>query len=167
MSLIKIYLKFLKNNPTCFGHSTIIRDFFSSSLKSLLSTTLWIFLLLLLLSATCLTSHSTHVTLLCLTRHTFVRITTVGATRPIPCSPCSITQHIHLLRIHLQMVTNKITWCKMATGVALQVFIQTYHAMDFSEFVWEITVLPTANCLAKSQDCVPVARITEDLIANM
>jgi len=28
-------------------------------------------------------------------------------------------------------------------------------------------VLPTANCLAKSQDCVPVARITDDLIANM
>ena len=23
MSLIKIYLKFLKNTPTCFGHSTI------------------------------------------------------------------------------------------------------------------------------------------------
>ena len=40
MSLIKIYLKFLKNTPTYFGHSTIIREFFSSSLKSLLSTTL-------------------------------------------------------------------------------------------------------------------------------
>jgi len=26
MSLIKIYLKFLKNTPTCFGHSTIIRE---------------------------------------------------------------------------------------------------------------------------------------------
>ena len=35
MSLIKIYLKFLKNPPTCFGHSTIMREFFSSSLKSL------------------------------------------------------------------------------------------------------------------------------------
>ena len=44
MSLTKIYLKFLKNTPTCFGHSTFIREFFSSSLKSLLSTTLWIFL---------------------------------------------------------------------------------------------------------------------------
>jgi len=44
MSLIKIYLKFLKNTPACFGHSTIIREIFSSSLKSLLSTTLWIFL---------------------------------------------------------------------------------------------------------------------------
>ena len=47
MSLIKIYLKFHKNTPTCFGHSTIIREFFSSSLKSLLSTTLWIFLYIL------------------------------------------------------------------------------------------------------------------------
>ena len=28
LSLIKIYLKFLKNTPTCFGHSTIIREFF-------------------------------------------------------------------------------------------------------------------------------------------
>ena len=28
MSLIKIYLKFLQNTPTCFGHSTIIREFF-------------------------------------------------------------------------------------------------------------------------------------------
>ena len=44
MSLNKIYLKFLKNTPTCFAHSTIIREFFSCSLKSLLSTTLWIFL---------------------------------------------------------------------------------------------------------------------------
>jgi len=35
MSLIKIYLKFLKSTPTYFGHSTIIREFFSSSLKSL------------------------------------------------------------------------------------------------------------------------------------
>ena len=43
MSLIKIYLKFLKFTPTCFGHSTIIREFLCSSLKSLLSTTLWIF----------------------------------------------------------------------------------------------------------------------------
>ena len=38
MSLIKIYLKFLKNTPTCFGHLTIIREFFSSSLKSPFST---------------------------------------------------------------------------------------------------------------------------------
>ena len=28
LSLIKIYLKFLKNTSTCFGHSTIIREFF-------------------------------------------------------------------------------------------------------------------------------------------
>jgi len=38
--LIKIYLKFLKNTPTCFGHSIIIREFFNSLLKSLLLTTL-------------------------------------------------------------------------------------------------------------------------------
>ena len=44
MSLTKIYLKFLKDTPTCFGHSTIIREFLSSSMKSLLLTTLWIFL---------------------------------------------------------------------------------------------------------------------------
>jgi len=55
----------------------------------------------------------------------------------------------------------------MATGVVLQVFIPTYHAMDFSEFVWEVTVLPTANCLVKPQDCAPVASITEDLIGNV
>jgi hypothetical protein len=55
----------------------------------------------------------------------------------------------------------------MATGVALQVFIRTYHAMDFLEFVWEVTVLPTANCLAKPQDCVPVASIAVDLIGNV
>ena len=44
MSLVKVYFKFLKNTPTCFCHSTIIREFFSSSLKSLFSTTFWIFL---------------------------------------------------------------------------------------------------------------------------
>ena len=104
----------------------------------------------LLLSATCLTSHSTHVTLLCLTLYMFLCTITVSVTRPIPCSLSSITQHIHLLRIHPPMVTIKITWCKMATWVALQVFIRTDHATDFSEFVWEVTVLPTANCLAKA-----------------
>jgi len=55
----------------------------------------------------------------------------------------------------------------MAIGVALQVFIQTNHAMDFSEFVWEVTVLPTANCPAKTQGCAPVASIAEDLIGNV
>ena len=44
MLLIKIYLKFHKNTPTCFGHTTIIREVYRSSLKSLLSTTLCMFL---------------------------------------------------------------------------------------------------------------------------
>jgi len=39
--------------------------------------------------------------------------------------------------------------------------------MEFSEFVWEVTVLPTANCLAKPQDCVSVVSIAEDLIGNV
>jgi hypothetical protein len=39
--------------------------------------------------------------------------------------------------------------------------------MNFSEFVWEVTVLPTANSMAKPQDCVPVASIQEDLIGNV
>jgi hypothetical protein len=38
----------------------------------------------------------------------------------------------------------------MATWVALQAFIRTDHATDFTEFVWKVTVLPTANCLAKA-----------------
>jgi hypothetical protein len=55
----------------------------------------------------------------------------------------------------------------MATGVALQVFIRNDHAMEFSEFVWEVTVLPTAKCMAKPQYCVPVVTIAEYLIANV
>jgi len=43
MLLITIYLKFHKNTPTCFGHTTIIRGVYRSSLKSLLSTTLCMF----------------------------------------------------------------------------------------------------------------------------
>ena len=42
--LIKIYLKFHKNTPTYFGHTTIIREVYRSSLKSLLSATLCMFL---------------------------------------------------------------------------------------------------------------------------
>jgi len=34
MLLIEIYLKFHKNTPTCFGHTTIIREVYRSSLKS-------------------------------------------------------------------------------------------------------------------------------------
>ena len=37
--LIKIYLKLHKNTPTCVGHTTIIREVYRSSLKSLLSAT--------------------------------------------------------------------------------------------------------------------------------
>jgi len=44
MLVIKIYLKFHKNTPTCFGRTTIIREVYRSSLKSLLSTALCMFL---------------------------------------------------------------------------------------------------------------------------
>jgi hypothetical protein len=86
---------------------------------------------------------------------------------PSSLSPCTITKHTHLLRIQLPVVTVKITWCKMATGVALQVFIWNDHATEFSEFVWGVKVLPTAKCMAKPQDCAPVASIAECMIANL
>ena len=97
----------------------------------------------------------------------FLSTTTVNSTLPSPCSPYSITKHTHLLIIHLPLVNIRITWCKMATGVALQIFIRTYHAMDFPEFVWEVTVLPTVNCMAKPHDCVSLTSVIVYLIEKV